>query len=85
MRRDQSDCGLDPLDGFKYNNGFWAHEIKAFIGCPQDVWVPFMSGYGGITVLMLPNGTAYYVFSDNDSFLWMDAAQESHAMRSLCP
>jgi len=85
MQRDPSDRGLNSLDDFKYNNGFWAHEIKAFIGCPQDVWVPFMSGYGGITVLMLPNGTAYYVFSDDDTFLWMDAAQESHAMRSLCP
>jgi len=44
-----------------------------------------LSGYGGITVLMLPNGTAYYVFSDDDTYLWMGAAQESHTIRSLCP
>ncbi|NNE06612.1 MAG: choice-of-anchor D domain-containing protein [Xanthomonadales bacterium] len=85
MQRDPSDRGLDPLADFKYNNGLWAHEIKANVGCASDVWVPFMSGYGGITVLMLPNDTAYYVFSDDDTYLWMSAAQESHAMRSLCP
>jgi hypothetical protein len=44
MQRDPGDRGLDPLDDFKYNNGFWAHEIKSFVGCPADIWVPFMSG-----------------------------------------
>lgn len=85
MQRNPSDRGLDPLADFKYNNGYWAHEIKSFVGCPADVWVPFMSGYGGITVLMLPNGSTYYYFSDNDTYLWMDAAVESHGIRTLCP
>ncbi len=85
MQRDPSDRGLDPLADFKYNNGMWAHEIKANISCTNDTWIPFMSGYGGITVLLLPNDTAYYVFSDDDTYLWMDAAQESHAIRSFCP
>lgn len=85
MQRNPSDRGLDPLNDFKYNNGFWAHEISAQTGCQGDVWVPFMSGYGGITVLLLPNDTAYYYFSDDDTYLWMDAAVESHLIRSLCP
>ncbi|NND45871.1 MAG: hypothetical protein HKN58_11155, partial [Xanthomonadales bacterium] len=85
MQRDPADRGLDPLSDYKYNNGIWAHEIKSSVGCPNDTWVPFMSGYGGITVLMLPNDTTYYYFSDDDTYLWMDAAQESHAIRSLCP
>lgn len=85
MQRDSGDRGLDPLADFKYNNGFWAHEIKSNISCSSDVWVPFMSGYGGISVLMFPNDTAYYVFSDDDTYLWMKAAQESDSIRSLCP
>jgi len=85
LQRNPGDRGLNPLTDFKYNNGFWAHEIKSNISCTADVWVPFMSGFGGITVLLLPNDTAYYVFSDDDTYLWMKAAQESHRIRSLCP
>ncbi len=85
MQRKPTDRGVDPLPGFKYNNGFWAHEIKANIGCRNDTWIPFMSGYGGIGILLLPNNTTYYFFSDNDTYLWMRAAQESHRIRSLCP
>lgn len=86
MQKDPSDRGIDvPLtDPFKYNNGFWAHEIKADVNCANDTWVPFMSGYGGITVLMLPNNTTYYNFSDNDTFFWVDAAIESNGIRSIC-
>jgi hypothetical protein len=85
LQRNPSDRGLDPLADFKYNNGFWAHEIQSNISCSSNVWVPFMSGYGGITILLLPNDTAYYVFSDDNTFIWMQAAQESHKIRSLCP
>lgn len=85
MQRDPSDRGLEPLPGFRYNNGFWAHEISSNLDCPADIWVPFMSGYGGITVLMLPNGSTYYYFSDNDTYLWMGAAVESHLIRPFCP
>ncbi|MBY5992226.1 choice-of-anchor D domain-containing protein [Ferrimonas balearica] len=84
MQRDGSDRGLDPLTDYKYNNGFWAHEVKAKVGCSSDTWVPFMSGYGGISVLLLPNGTAYYVFSDNDTYLWSMAAAESNRIRPYC-
>jgi hypothetical protein len=85
MQRDPSDRGLDPLADFKYNNGLWAHEIKTNINCSSDVWVPFMSGYGGISVMLFPNDTVYYMFSDDDTYLWMDAAQESNQIQSMCP
>ena len=85
LQRNPDDRGLEPLTDFKYNNGFWAHVIKSNIGCTSDVWVPFMSGFGGITVLLPPNDTAYYVFSDDDTYLWMKAAQESHRIRSSRP
>ncbi len=85
LQRDPADRGLSPSADLKYNNGFWAREIKASIVCSTDTWVPFMSGFGGISVVLLPNDTTYYVFNDDNTFLWMDAAKESHRIRSLCP
>lgn len=85
LQKAPADRGLEPLSNYKYNNGFWAHDISGNIaGCSGDLWMPFMSGYGGISVLILPNNTLYYYFGDDDEYLWMDAAQESHAIRSLC-
>lgn len=85
LQRDPADRGLEPLAGYRYNNGFWAHDVGGRMpGCSGELWIPFMSGYGGITVLVLPNRSAYYYFSDNDTYLWMDAAQAAHGIRSLC-
>lgn len=85
LQKNPSDRGLDPLTDYKYNNGFWAHEISANLsGCSSELWLPFMSGYGGITVLILPNDSVYYYFSDDDEYVWMDAAVEAHGIRSLC-
>lgn len=85
LQRDPRDRGNAPLPGFRYNNGFWAYEIGAKLpGCKGEAWVPFMSGYGGLTLLVLPNGSAYYYVSDDDSPLWLDAAREAHRIRGLC-
>lgn len=85
LQRDPQNRGLTPLPGFRYNNGFWAHDIGARLpGCKGETWIPFLSGFGGITLLVLPNGGAYYYFSDDESPLWMDAALEAHRIRSLC-
>ncbi len=85
LQRDASDRGLEPLTDYKYNNGFWAHEISSNIsGCSNPLWLPFMSGYGGISVLILPNNSLYYYFGDDDEYKWMEAAQEAHSIRSLC-
>lgn len=84
LQRDNADRGGIPLADYHYNNGFWAHEISADIGCSSPLWVPFMSGYGGISVLLLPNGASYYYFSDNDTYLWMSAAKEAHKLAALC-
>jgi hypothetical protein len=85
LQRNPADRGLAPLAGYRYNNGFWAHDVGGRMpGCSGELWIPFMSGYGGITVLVLPNGSAYYYFSDDDTYLWMDAAQAAHGIRSLC-
>jgi len=68
----------------RYNNGFWGYNASAALGCDKDVWVPFMSGYGGITVAMFPNDTIYYYFSDGYVFSWRTAAVETNKIRNFC-
>ena len=71
---------------FKYNHGFWAKEwtpsVSRNFTC--SFWTPFMSGYGGITVALMPNGTTYYYFSDNNEYFWYDAIVESNKLKPMC-
>ena len=63
---------------FQYNNGFWALEFTTADGYGCDFWVPFMSGYGGITVAMMPSGATFWYVSDNSEYDWQDVVAESH-------
>ncbi len=68
-----------------YNNGFWAARFdKNIFGCKEDLMIPFMSGFGGITVVFLPNSMLYYYFSDNFTFSWYSAVHAAHKIKSLC-
>ncbi len=72
----------------KYNNGFWYYDIKAesVYGCGStSKWVPYMSGFGGISVVLLPNGMIYYQFSDNDEHAWSTSTRELAKIAPLCP
>jgi hypothetical protein len=85
LQRDPSDYGFYTAgELFRYNNGFWAHDVKEYLACSQPVWVPFMSGYGGISIAMLPNNTVYYVFSDGGHWAWVKAAAESNKIKRYC-
>lgn len=85
LQRDPNDRGLAALDGsFRYARGFWAHEISRYIGCPEPVWVPYMVGFGGLTVLLMPNGLVYYYVSDGGAYRWARAAAEAHRIRPMC-
>jgi hypothetical protein len=87
MQQDPGDRGLQTATyDFMYNNAFWSHEFTTDDGYACDFWVPFMSGYGGITVAMMPNGVTYYYVSDNGDFDWYDAIAEVDAhIASNCP
>lgn len=87
MQQDSSDYGLPTANQpFVYNNGFWGHEFTTGDGYPCNFRTPFMSGFGGISVIMMPNGSTFYVFSDNGDFNWYDVVQESHDhIGSNCP
>lgn len=79
MQENSADRGLPTANQpFYYNNGFWAHEFTTGDGYACNFWTPFMSGYGGISVIMMPNGSTFYVFSDNGDFNWYDVVQESN-------
>jgi hypothetical protein len=49
-----------------------------------DFWVPLMSGYGGNTVLLLPNGATFYVFSDGGEWEWFGAVNEINKIAPFC-
>lgn len=76
MQRSPADGGLPAgFPGFRYRAGFWARDMAAKLGCPAPHWVPAMSGFGGISVAMLPGRDAlFYSFGDSDHWDWSPAA-----------
>ena len=85
LQRVAEDRGLEAGSArLRYNNGFWAYDAGASLGCRQAVWVPFMSGYAGITVAMFPNDVIYYYFADSSVSRWQSAIEAAHAIRPLC-
>lgn len=82
------DTGSVPVaHTIRYNDEFWAKHFTPteFPQYSCDFWVAYMSGYGGNTVLMLPNGVVYYIFSDGNEFEWYDAVDQANKIKPLCP
>lgn len=80
------DRGYLTGSGEYYRLGFWSSKFTPQVD-PEfqcTFYTPYMSGTGGVTILMLPNGMTYYYFSDNGEFVWLDAVKESNRMRSQC-
>jgi hypothetical protein len=71
---------------YRYHNYFWARHMTT-AEFPQyhcDFWVPLMSGYGGNSVLLLPNGATFYIFSDGDEWEWFGAVNEINKIAPIC-
>ena len=53
-----------------YNHNFWGKKVTSaeFPTISCTFTIPFMSGYGGNTIMPLPNGATYYVISDAYEF-----------------
>ena len=86
LQRDPQDPGYATPDaGFRYNNGVWAWDIAEYAGCKAPAYIPYMSGFGGITVAMPPNKAVYYYVSDGGVFRWARAVVETSRLRSVCP
>lgn len=69
----------------RYNNGFRTFDASRFLGCDKPTWLTTLSGYGGINIVLMPNDTAYYYFSDGGVHRYLRAVQESHRIRPMCP
>lgn len=86
LQRDATPSGLPAgLPGFRYKAGFWARDIAQVLGCTAPRMTPFMSGYGGISVVMLPGDVTFYYFGDSGVFDWAPAAVEIAKIKRMCP
>src|SRR3546814_16832989 len=67
MQRDPEQPGLPvaTLENYRYQHGFWARDLQDELGCAGPTRAPFMSGFGGIPVVPLPNRPAWYTVADD--------------------
>ncbi len=85
MQQNPNDRGM-VIDGQRmYNNSFWANHYTRSNDFSCEFWVPNMLGVSGNVVTLLPNGIAYYYFSDNQEFTWDAALKEANKIKPLCP
>ena len=85
LQQDPRDPGLPAGSAdFRYKNGFWAWNAAKTLGCREPTWIPFLSGYGGIIVALIPNGVTYYYVSDGGTFAWSRAVKEAAKISPVC-
>lgn len=79
--------------GSRYQHGFWAWDAATIPApgpaagvplCARPTWIPYMSGFGGIGVVLLPNDMVYYFVSDNAEYGFKRTLAELHQIRPLC-
>ena len=72
----------------RYLHGFWGWNAASTAGgsaiCDGVRWIPYMSGYGGIGIVMLPNDMVYYFVSDNMEHGFKKTLIELNKIRSIC-
>ena len=70
--------------GLAYSHGFWGIDISEWLACSSAIRVPFMSGYGGIAVALLPNNSVYYFFTDSNQHTFRNAVVEANKALHFC-
>lgn len=88
MQRDPDRRGLPVASleqNFRYQHSLWARNVQSLLGCSEPTWVPFMSGYGGITIAMFPNGAVWYSVSDDGEIASFDFAEPARTIQSIKP
>jgi hypothetical protein len=85
LQRDPKDRGVKIDSRRMYNNAFWADHYTKADGFDCEFWVPQMLGVSGNVVALMPNGTTYYYFSDNQEFTWEAAVREADKIIPFCP
>jgi hypothetical protein len=67
-----------------YDNGFWIWKADTALGCGSAKYIPYMSGFGGISVVLLPHNMVYYFFSDNAEYTFSNTAKELNKIGGFC-
>lgn len=64
----------------------WTFDMGQRTGavCPQGSWVSCVSGYGGIGIVMYPNGVVYCYASDSDAYGFAGAEIELNKIAPIC-
>ena len=81
--------GTPPVaNTYHYHNEFW-DKYWTTTEFPNDgftcqFWVPFLSGYGGISVVLMPNGGVYYIYTESGDFYWDNAVIELNTIIPMC-
>lgn len=68
----------------RYRHGFWARDVAPLVGCDHPIWTPFLSGYGGLSLVLFPNNVVFYAFGDESAFDWGPAAEVADQIKGLC-
>lgn len=85
LQRDPDNSGLIAQGTeLGYKNGFWFWDVQDTLQCDAPERIPFMSGFGGLSVVIMPNDMIYYYVSDNAEFRWASAVSASHQYRPIC-
>ncbi|UPT62762.1 MAG: beta-lactamase family protein [Hyphomonadaceae bacterium JAD_PAG50586_4] len=85
LQRASTDRGLEAGGAaLRYNNGFWAFNAQVALNCADPVWIPFLSGFGGVLVALMPNGVVYYFVSDGGDYRWARAARAANTIAPMC-
>jgi hypothetical protein len=83
--RNPHDRGLVALhETMRYKHGFHIRDVSGELDCEEPVRITNLSGFGGINIILMPNGTAFYRFGDDGIHRYMDAVIESHRIRPMC-
>tara|TARA_R110002096_G_scaffold436071_1_gene666877 strand:+ start:58241 stop:59908 length:1668 start_codon:yes stop_codon:yes gene_type:complete len=69
---------------YGYANGFWAYNLKNKLGCAVDHYAPHMSGFGGLSAVILSARMGYYSISDGGTHAFLNALFELHKISPLC-
>ena len=85
MQKNNSNRGsVAGAESLRYKNGFWAWNASDTLDCNKESWIPFMSGYGGIQVVLLPTNVVYYYFSDSGVFRFAEVVKNLNQHQSIC-
>lgn len=85
LQRDPAQRGLAAgAENLRYQHSVWAWNAASVLGCKGEVWIPFLAGYGGILVALMPNGMVYYRVSDGGDIPWARGASAANAIKPFC-